>query len=56
MNGTGLVVCAVCGPPVSGSIIISQLPWSAVTNSRAPAFSADLEHASETLVDRLDRA
>src|SRR5205085_890350 len=26
-KGTGLVVCAVCGPPVSGSIIISQLPW-----------------------------
>ena len=30
MNGTGLVVCAVCGPPVSGSIICSALPWSAV--------------------------
>ena len=25
-NGTGLVVCAVWGPPVAGSIIISQLP------------------------------
>src|SRR5512146_1492461 len=25
-KGTGLVVCAVCGPPVSGSIIISQFP------------------------------
>ena len=25
-KGTGLVVCAVCGPPVSGSIICSQLP------------------------------
>src|ERR1019366_3377898 len=29
-NGTGFVVCAVCGPPVAGSIIISQFPWSAV--------------------------
>src|SRR5262252_4153566 len=26
MNGTGFVVCAVCGPPVAGSIIISALP------------------------------
>ena len=26
MNGTGLVVCAVCGPPVTGSISISALP------------------------------
>ena len=26
INGTGLVVCAVCGPPVAGSIIISALP------------------------------
>ena len=26
MNGTGLVVCAVCGPPVAGSIISSALP------------------------------
>ncbi len=25
-TGTGLVVCAVCGPPVSGSRISSQLP------------------------------
>ena len=25
-TGTGLVVCAVCGPPVTGSRIISQLP------------------------------
>ena len=26
IKGTGLVVCAVCGPPVTGSIIISALP------------------------------
>src|SRR6266567_8248569 len=32
-NGTGFVVCAVCGPPVAGSIISSQLPWSAVTRT-----------------------
>src|SRR3954470_1173680 len=25
-RGTGLVVCAVCTPPVAGSIIISQFP------------------------------
>src|SRR5438105_14809834 len=25
-RGTGFVVCAVCGPPVAGSIISSQLP------------------------------
>src|SRR5262249_32699939 len=30
MNGTGLVVWAVCGPPPAGSIICSQLPWSEV--------------------------
>src|SRR6185312_1068102 len=41
MKGTGLVVCAVCGPPVSGSIISSQFPWSAVMRSRAPARSPD---------------
>ena len=34
--GTGFVVCAVCGPPVTGSFIISALPWSAVTNSAPP--------------------
>ena len=38
-SGTGLVVCEVCGPPVSGSRIISQLPWSAVTSSAPPACS-----------------
>src|SRR3989442_15646995 len=26
MNGTGLVVCAVCGPPVAGAFIISRVP------------------------------
>ena len=26
ITGTGLVVCAVCGPPVTGSIMVSQLP------------------------------
>ena len=31
---------AVCGPPVSGSTIISQLPWSAVTSTVAPEASA----------------
>src|SRR5438046_1019217 len=40
-SGTGLVVCAVWGPPVRGSIISSQLPWSAVTSSVALALSAD---------------
>src|SRR2546426_3211173 len=38
-NGTGFVVWAVCGPSVVGSIISSQLPWSAVTRSE--------EHTSE---------
>ena len=40
MNGTGFVVCAVCGPPVAGSSIISALPWSAVTSTWAPTRSA----------------
>src|SRR5258708_32650866 len=35
-NGTGFVVCAVCGPPVAGSIIISALPWSAVISMAPP--------------------
>src|SRR5271165_6588408 len=38
-NGTGLSVCAVCGSPVSGSRIISALPWSAVRTSVPPACS-----------------
>jgi hypothetical protein len=28
MKGTGLVVWAVCGPPVAGSMSSSALPWS----------------------------
>ena len=36
-SGTGLVVWAVCGSPVSGSRIISALPWSAVTSIAPPA-------------------
>ena len=35
-TGTGLVVCDVCGPPVTGSRISSQLPWSAVTSIAPP--------------------
>ena len=38
MNGTGLSVWAVCGWPVTGSVIISQLPWSAVISMAMPAF------------------
>ena len=36
-NGTGFSVCAVCGSPVSGSRIISALPWSAVMTRVPPA-------------------
>jgi len=32
------VVCAVCGWPLAGSFMSSQLPWSAVTR-RAPFFA-----------------
>ena len=39
-TGTRLVVCAVCGPPVTGSIIVSQLPWSAVMIIAPPAASS----------------
>ncbi len=50
MNGTGFVVCAVCGPPVAGSIIISALPWSAVISMAPPlartAFSISPRQAS----------
>ena len=35
--GTGNVVCAVWGSPVSSSRINSALPWSAVTNNTPPA-------------------
>ena len=37
MNGTGFVVCAVCGAPVSRLIICSALPWSAVMSKTYPA-------------------
>ncbi len=40
MTGTGLVVCAVCGSPVTGSTIVSQLPWSAVTTIAPPTSSS----------------
>lgn len=36
INGTGDVVCAVKGPPVIGSFIISLLPWSAVIIALPP--------------------
>src|SRR5690606_11505006 len=39
-NGTGPTVCAVCGCPVSGSRIISRLPWSAVTSISPPTASS----------------
>src|ERR1700682_28274 len=42
INGTGLVVCAVCGPPDTGSIIISALPWSAVTSIAPPRCRTEL--------------
>ena len=55
-TGTGLVVCAVCGPPVSGSRISSQLPWSAVTSSAPPWRSTAASDAAEAGIDRLHRA
>ena len=54
-TGTGLVVCAVCGPPVSGSFINSQLPWSAVTSSAPPWRLQRLDDAAEAGVHRLHR-
>ena len=50
-----MVVCEVCGPPVCGSRIISQLPWSAVTSSAPPDFSDRLRDPAEAGVDRLHR-
>src|SRR5690606_7157910 len=35
-RSTGPTVCEVCASPVTGSRIISQLPWSAVTSSSPP--------------------
>ena len=40
MQGTGLVVWAVCGPPVPGSIICSALPWSAMITAAPPTASS----------------
>src|ERR1700722_12561779 len=41
ITGTGLVVWEVCGPPDTGSTIISAFPWSAVINIDPPrSFSA----------------
>ena len=43
-SGTGLGVCAVCGSPVTGSRISSQLPWSAVmASTRSPRAQASAE-------------
>ena len=39
-SGTGPTVCAVCGSPVTGSRIISRLPWSAVTIISPPTSSS----------------
>ena len=38
--GTGLSVCAVKGSPVCGSIIVSMLPWSAVSTIAMPCARA----------------
>ena len=54
-TGTGLVVWAVCGPPVSGSRISSQLPWSAVTEQRAAGSCDRLGDAAEAGIDGLHR-
>ncbi len=40
MNGIGFIVCAVCGWPVFGSTIVSQLPWSAVMKTVASTLAA----------------
>ena len=49
MKGTLLVVCAVKGSPVSGSIIMSALPWSAVMSAAPPVART----ASTTLATHL---
>ena len=56
MNGTGLIVCAVCGCPVTGSIICSALPWSAVIARTAPAPRGRRLEPREARVERLDGA
>ena len=55
ITGTGFSVCAVCGPPVSGSIITSQLPWSAVTMIAPPISSTAASTSPRPAVHRLDR-
>ena len=45
--GTGLMVCAVCGSPVTGSRISSQLPWSAVIASTTFAAGAGVGQLPE---------
>ena len=46
--------CGRCAaPPVTGSTIISQLPWSAVTIIAPPAASSAAERAAKALVHRL---
>ena len=54
-SGTGFMVWAVCTPPVTGSIIISQLPWSAVMRTLGPHFLGTLENPAETLVHDFNR-
>ena len=54
-NGTGFVVCAVCGPPVAGSINISALPWSAVISMRATTLLDRLVDAAKLRIDGLNR-
>ena len=53
--GTGLGVCAVCGWPVAGSFISSQLPWSAVMRTAPPCARAASTIFPTPGVDRLDR-
>ena len=54
INGTGFVVCAVCGPPVAGSTICSAFPWSAVINHRS-AGSYRFVNLAQASIDRLHR-
>ena len=57
MKGTGFVVWAVWGRPVTGSIICSALPWSAVIARTAPdraaAASSRAKHASSVSIARI---
>ena len=56
MKGTGLVVWAVWGPPVAGSMSISALPWSAVMSMDAAVLLDGLVDAAELGVDGFDGA